>query len=82
MRSKLADEVREDQARRALEMSAGERVAAALALGQRAVRDYMANFGVDRREAVRALRRAGRAGRRYSACLDEDLDGRPDRGGR
>lgn len=71
MRSRLAEELRREQARRALEMTPEERVAAALALGEQAIGDYMANHGVDRREAVRVLRRAGRAGRRPSACMDE-----------
>lgn len=71
MRSRLAEELRREQAQRALAMTPEERVAAALALGERAVLDYMANFGVDRAEAVRALRRAGRAGRRRSAVMDE-----------
>ncbi|HEX2164327.1 MAG TPA: hypothetical protein VHM02_10290 [Thermoanaerobaculia bacterium] len=70
MRSRLAEELRREQARRAREMTAEERVAVALALGEQAVLDYMANFGVGRAEAVRALRRAGRAGRRRSAAMD------------
>lgn len=52
-------------------MTPEERVAAALALGEQAVQDYTASFGVDRKEAVRALRRAGQAGRRTSRCMDE-----------
>lgn len=79
VRSKLAEEIRADQARRAVAMTVEERVSAALALGDRAVRDYMANFGVDRDEAVRALRRGGLAGRRPSSCFDEELHGRPAR---
>ncbi len=63
-------------------MTAGERVAAALAMGDRAVADYMKNYGVGREEAVRLLRRAGSAGRRYSACHDGDLDDGADPGGR
>jgi hypothetical protein len=79
MRSPLAEELRGEQAREALEMTPGERLATALARGERAVADYMANFGVDRDEALRALRRAGQAGRRYSACMDESADERFDR---
>ena len=63
-------------------MTAGERVAAALAMGERAVSDYMTNFGVGREEAIRILRRAGSAGRRYSACHDGDLDDGADQSGR
>ena len=76
MRSRVADEIRRDQQRRVDAMTPDERVAAALALGERAITDYMQNFGVDRREAVRVLRRAGQAGRRYSACMDDGPDRR------
>lgn len=72
MKSKLADDARRDLARRALEMTPGERVQAALALGEQALVDYMENFGVDRETAMRVFRRAGQAGRRYSACMDVD----------
>lgn len=82
MRSRLADERRKELAQEALAMTPGERVAAALALGERAVLDYMENFGVDRAEAMRVLRRAGRAGRRYSKVMDEPADERADHGGR
>ena len=76
MRSKLAEELRRERRRDDAGLSPAEAVAAALALGQRAITDYMTNFGVDRRSAVRALRRAGQAGRRRSACLDEGPDAR------
>jgi hypothetical protein len=82
MRSRLAEEVRRDQRRLASEMSPSDRLEAALAMGARAVADYMKNFGVSRAVAVRTLRKAGQAGRRYSACLDEERHVGPDRGGR
>jgi hypothetical protein len=63
MRSRLVEERRRDDAG----LSPAEAVGAALALGQRAIADSLANFGVDRRCAVRAPRRAGQAGRRRSA---------------
>lgn len=76
MRSRLADELQAEQAREALDMTPEECLAAALALGERAIRDYMANFAVEREEAERVLRRAGQAGRRYSRCMDESVDER------
>jgi hypothetical protein len=82
MRSRVADETRRDQQQRAAGMSAADRLATALAMGERAISDYMKNFRVSRATAVRILRRAGQAGRRYSACLDEDAHGGSDRGGR
>jgi hypothetical protein len=78
MRSRLAEDLRRDQLRQALEMTPEERVAAALAMGEQAVLDYMENFGVDRAEAVRVFRRAGQAGRHYSACMDDSLHERSD----
>jgi hypothetical protein len=79
MRSRLAEQSRDEQQRRAGEMSSAEGVATALALGERAIADYMQNFGVGRSEAVRILRRAGQAGRRYCACLDDEAHAGPDR---
>lgn len=76
MRSRIADDARRDLDRRALEMTPGERVEAALALGEQALVDYMDNFGADRETVMRAFRRAGQAGWRYSSCMDvgEELD--------
>lgn len=82
MRSRLAEELRAEQARETLEMTPEECLAAAFALGERAVRDFMANFGADREEAERVLRRAGQAGRRYSSCMDESVDERVGRASR
>lgn len=82
MKSRLADEIRREQRAEVKQMTAGERVAAARSLGERAICDYTRNFGVGREEAIRALRRAGSAGRRYSACHDGDLDDGRDSSGR
>lgn len=75
MKSRLAEELRRERERQAWAMTPEQRFAAALALGQRAIADYMENFGADRGEAVRALRRAGQAGRSYSRCMDDSLHG-------
>ena len=82
MRSRIADESRREQQLRAAEMSAADRLATALAMGERAISDYMKNFRVSRAAAVRILRQAGQAGRRYSACLDDDAHAGSDRRGR
>src|SRR2546430_8574566 len=82
MRSPIAEESRRDQQQRAANMSPADRLASALAMGERAVADYMKNFGVTRAAAVRILRQAGQAGRRYSACLDDDAHPGSNRRGR
>ena len=71
MRSRLAEELRDEQQERVLRMTPDERLREALALGERAIADYVENHGGTRSDAIRALRRAGQAGRRYSKCLDE-----------
>jgi len=82
MQSRIAEEIRRDQQQWTNDMSAAERLDAALALGERAVADYMQNFRVSRDAAVRILRKAGQAGRRYSACLDEERNVASDRSSR
>ena len=81
MRSKIAEEIRADQAGRVAAMSADERVELAFALGERAIEDYVRNFGGSRAQAVQALRRAAAAGRRPSACMGDSTDD-PPRSGR
>jgi hypothetical protein len=54
-------------------MQPAERIAAALALGERAISDFVRNFGVTREIAILRLRQAGRAGRRYSKCMDDEV---------
>jgi hypothetical protein len=72
MRSRLAEELRRERSADAARIPDGKRLELAFALGERAIADYMANFAVDRAQAIRVLRQAGQAGRRYSACLNED----------
>jgi len=52
-------------------MTAAERVAEALALGQAAITAYAAAHGLDHDEARRQLERAGQAGRRLSRVMQE-----------
>lgn len=71
MRSRLAQEVRQEQFEEIRRMSASQRVALARALGARDLRAYMAVQLVDREAALGAIRRSRQAGRRYSRCMDE-----------
>jgi hypothetical protein len=73
MRSKVAEELRQEQMEDVLRLSAGERVALALALGERDLEFYIAFQKVDRRTAIRAIRREHQLGRRYSRCMNESL---------
>lgn len=52
-------------------MTPGERLAEALALGQRDIAAYAAARGIDPQEARRQLERAAQAGRRYSRVMLE-----------
>jgi hypothetical protein len=70
MRS-VADDLRDEQMREMLKLTAEERMELALRLGQRAIEVYMAANQVDRPTAIAALRRAANAGRVPSKCHDE-----------
>ena len=78
MKSRIAEEVRQKRQRLIDAMTPAERLATALTLGRRAIDDYIRNFNVSREQALRDLRRAGQAGRRYSRCLDDEAH-EPDR---
>jgi hypothetical protein len=70
-RSKIADELREADLAAVAAMTPMERIELAYELGRRGVELYMAAHHVDYETAARELERAGRAGRRYSRCMDE-----------
>jgi hypothetical protein len=72
-RSKIIDDLRQDDAAALAAMTPTERVELALELGRRGVAMYMAAHHVDYETASRALKRAVQAGRRYSRCMDVDL---------
>jgi hypothetical protein len=67
--SAVAERVREQQRERLRAMTAEERVAEALALGQRAIETYASAHGVSREEARRRLERASQKGRRSSRVM-------------
>lgn len=70
-RSKVADELREEQMRAVAAMTPQERIDLAFACGQRDLEFYMAATGLDRDEALRRIERTRQVGRRYSRCIDE-----------
>ena len=70
MRSKVAEELREEERRRVLEMTPDERVTLALSLGDEAIALYMSANGVTREVALQTLRRASSVGRTPS-CANE-----------
>jgi hypothetical protein len=67
----VSETLREDSRERLRRMTATERLAEALRLGQTAIGAYAAAHGLDRDEARRRLERAVQAGRRPSRVMDE-----------
>ncbi|HYC60454.1 MAG TPA: hypothetical protein VEK79_12895 [Thermoanaerobaculia bacterium] len=71
-RSKLAEQLRQEQAAAIAGLTPQERLDLAFELGRRGIEMYMSAHHVDRETAARELKRAGRAGRRYSRCMDDE----------
>jgi hypothetical protein len=67
-RSALAERLRSEQRAELAERSAGQRVALALELGERALALYCAVSGLTRAEARRLLERRAQTRRRRSDC--------------
>jgi len=67
--SAVAEAFRADSRARLRRMTAGERLAEALALGRRAVSTYAAAHGLDESEARRRLERVAQAGRLPSPVM-------------
>jgi hypothetical protein len=59
-----------EDAEAVMAMTPDERIELAFELGRRGVELYMTAHHVDPETASRELKRAGRAGRRYSRCMD------------
>jgi len=70
-RSKVAEELRQEQTREVLTMTPAERVELAFALGERDLEFFMAANRLSREEALAQIERSRQAGRRYSRCIDE-----------
>ena len=71
-RSKLAEQLRQEQAAAIAALTPQERLDLAFELGRRGIEMYMSAHHVDRETAARELKRAGRLGRRYSRCMDDE----------
>ena len=69
MRSKVADEVREEQRKRVQAMTPAERVALARKLGEQGLAAYMAANNLTRAEAVARVKAARARGRRPSRVM-------------
>jgi hypothetical protein len=72
MRSKLAEQLKQEQRERFAAMTPAERVAMSQRLGDEWLASYMAAHNVDRSSAMNVLRRSHRAGRRPSRSMDGD----------
>lgn len=70
-RSKVAEELRQEQMREVLAMTPDERVDLAFALGERDLEFFMAASGLSREAALAEIERSRQIGRRYSRCIDE-----------
>ena len=70
-RSKVAEELRQEQMREVLAMTPDERVALILALRDRGIEALMAARGIDRDTAIDEIKRSRRLGRRYSRSMDD-----------
>jgi hypothetical protein len=71
MRSRLAEQLKEEQRERFSRMTPAERVALTERLGEEGLAEYMSAHGVGRAEAIEAIKRTRRLGRRPSRCHDE-----------
>jgi hypothetical protein len=71
MRSKLAEQLKTEQRERFARMTPAERVALTERLGEEGLAEYMSANHLDRVEAIQAIKRTRRLGRRPSRCFDE-----------
>ncbi len=71
MRSKLAEQLKQEQRERFASMTPAERVALTERLGEEGLAEYMSANGLDRAAAVNEIKRSRRLGRRPSRCFDE-----------
>ena len=71
MHSRLGEQLKEEQRARFAAMTPAQRVALSERLGEEGLAEYMSAHGLDRAEAVRAIKRSRRVGRPPSRCFDE-----------
>jgi hypothetical protein len=69
----VADDLREELRRKVQSLSLEERLAWTFRLGEQDLALLQAARGLDRREALRLLRRQRQAGRQPSRCIEELL---------
>ncbi|MCC6641335.1 MAG: hypothetical protein IT386_09265 [Deltaproteobacteria bacterium] len=70
----MADDLRRREQERVAALSPAERVAEALALGERDLEIQRAKWGLDRSEARREIERVRQQGRRRSRCMQDGVD--------
>lgn len=70
MRS-VADDLRHEQRERFAQMTPAERLALSERLGEEGLAEFMSANRLDRAEALQAIRRSRRVGRKPSRCFDE-----------
>lgn len=71
MRSKLAEQLKQEQRERFLAMTPAERFALTERLGREGLAEFMSANQLDRASAIRAIKKSRRAGRKPSRCFDE-----------
>lgn len=71
MRSKLMEQLKQEQRQEFAAMTPAQRVAMTELLGDQGLAEFMSANGVDRTTAIRVIKRSRRLGRRPSGCLDE-----------
>ncbi|HEY4641335.1 MAG TPA: hypothetical protein VII75_08325 [Thermoanaerobaculia bacterium] len=71
MRSRLAEQLKQEQRERVLAMTPAERLALTERLGRDGLAEFMSANRLDRASAIRAIKQSRRAGRRPSRCFDE-----------
>jgi hypothetical protein len=67
----VADDLRREQRERFARMTPAERLALSERLGREGLAEFMSANNLDRAEALKAIRRSRRAGRKPSRCFDE-----------
>jgi len=67
----VADDLRQEQRERIARMTPAERFALSERLGEEGLAEFMSANGLDRADALKAIRRSRRIGRKPSRCFDE-----------
>ena len=73
MRSRVAEELRKEDADDLARRTPSERIALARNARERGLRLYMAGQHVDRDTAINSIRRERQIGRKHSRCMIESL---------